>query len=76
MLLQSYSTANTTSTIKFVRELLAQDPQSKILLIWGRSESSLFRAEFREFLAQINQGDDWKTSLSPLRAIRAEGKPN
>lgn len=59
MFLQSYATADTTSTIKFVQELIAQDPQSKILFIWDGA-SHHRSAEFREFLAQMNQGDDWK----------------
>ena len=59
MFLQSYSTANTTSTIKFIRELLAQDPNSKILVIWDGA-SHHRSEEFRAFLTQINQEDDWK----------------
>jgi transposase len=59
MFLQSYRTADTTSTIKFIQELLAQDPNSKILLIWDGA--SHHRSEkLRDFLAQVNQKHDWK----------------
>ena len=38
MFLQSYAITDTTSTIKFVQDLIAQDPQSKILFIWDGAQ--------------------------------------
>ena len=38
MFLQSKSTANTTSTIEFVRYLQTQSPEAKILLIWDGAQ--------------------------------------
>ena len=52
-------TANTASTIKFVEYLQAQAPNTKLALIWDGA--SYHRSEeFREFLAQVNQGEDWQ----------------
>ena len=59
MFLQSYLTASATSIIEFVRELLAQDPDSKILLLWD-GESHHCPQEFRDSLVKVNQRDDWK----------------
>ena len=58
MTLRSHSTANTTSTIEFVKELQSQDPKAKIVLIWDGA-SHHRSTEFRDFLTQTNQGDDW-----------------
>jgi transposase len=52
-------TANTASTIKLVKHLQAQDPNTKLALIWDGA-SYHRSAEFREFLAQVNQGEDWQ----------------
>lgn len=59
MFLNSYSTANTSSTIKFIQYLQTQNPEVKILLIWDGA-SHHRSEEFRDFLAQVNQGEDWK----------------
>lgn len=59
MFVDSQTTANTSSTIKFVKYLQAQNPGAKIVLIWDGA--SYHRSqEFRDFLSQVNQGEDWK----------------
>ena len=57
MILRSYKSANTESTIKFVKELQSQNPNTKIVLIWDGASHHRSR-EFRDFLAQNNQGQE------------------
>ena len=58
MILRSYKSANTSSTIEFVKELQSQDPEAKIVLIWDGASHHRSQ-EFRDFLAQTNQGEEW-----------------
>ena len=58
MTLRSYKSANTLSTIQFVQELQSQNPEAKIVLIWDGA-SHHRSIEFRDFLAQTNQGQEW-----------------
>ena len=80
MLLSSYSTANSNSTIKFVKQIQGQNPDVKLVLVWDGA--SYHRSqEFREFLNQVNQGDDWQVHclrFAPQRGradrrLRAQG---
>lgn len=59
LILLPAQTANTASTIKFIEHLQAQDPKAKLALIWDGA--SYHRSqELREFLAQVNQEDNWQ----------------
>ena len=59
MFLSSYRTANSSSTIEFVRHIQAQNRGVKLVLIWDGA--SYHRSqEFRDFLAEVNYGDDWQ----------------
>ena len=59
MFLSTSRTANSTSTIEFVQQIQAQNPGVKLVLVWDGA--SYHRSqEFRDFLAQVNQGDDWQ----------------
>ena len=70
----SYSTANSSSTIKFVEHLQAQNPQTKIVLIWDGA--SYHRSEeFRNFLTQVNQGQDWKIHCLRFAPYAPEENP-
>ena len=56
--LTSYSKANTSSTIEFVKQLQSQNPKAKIVLIWDGASHHRSQ-EFRDFLARTNQGKEW-----------------
>ena len=73
MILRSYKSANTRSTIEFVRELQSQNPKIKIVLIWDGA-SHHRSGEFRDFLAQNNQGQEW--NLHCLRFARYAPEEN
>ncbi len=74
MILRSYSTANTKSTIEFVKELQSQNPESKIALIWDGASHHRCR-EFRDFLAQNNQGQEWNVHCLRFARQRVAGVP-
>ena len=74
MTLSSYSTANTTSTIKFVKELQSQDPEAKIVLIWDGASHHRSQ-EFRDFLAQTNQGKEWNVHCLRFAPYAPEENP-
>ena len=57
MILRSYKSANTSSTIEFVKELQSQDPEAKIVLIWDGASHHRSQ-KFRDFLAQTNQREE------------------
>ena len=59
MFLSSCSTANSSSTIEFVKQIQAQNPGVRLVLVWDGA--SYHRSqEFRDFLAQVNQKDNWQ----------------
>ena len=58
MILRSYSKANSSSTIEFVKEIQSQNSEAKIVLIWDGASHHRSQ-EFRNFLAQVNQGKEW-----------------
>ncbi len=74
MFLSSCSTANSTSTIEFVQQIQAQNPGVKLVLVWDGA--SYHRSqEFRDFLAQVNQGDDWQIHCLRFARQRVAGVP-
>ena len=59
MFLSSCSTANSSSTIEFVKQIQAQNPGVRLVLVWDGA--SYHRSqEFRDFLAQVNQKGNWQ----------------
>ena len=57
--LTAAKTANSESTIEFVKALKAQGGTAKMVLIWdGASYHRSY--EFRQYLEQVNQGEDWQ----------------
>lgn len=74
MTLRSYSTGNTKSTIEFIQELQSQEPKAKIVLIWDGA--SYHRSqEFRDFLAQVNQGENWNVHCLRFAPYAPEENP-
>ncbi|AFY69204.1 transposase [Thalassoporum mexicanum PCC 7367] len=59
LILQSYQSANSSSTIEFVKHLHDISAGAKILLVWDGASYHRSQA-FRDFLTQINQGQDWQ----------------
>lgn len=58
-IISSKKKAETTTTIDFVKQLLAKNEGKKIVLIWDGA--SYHRSEeWRQFLSEINGGKDWK----------------
>lgn len=74
MFLCSYKTANSSSTIEFVKYLQAQNPKAKIVLIWDGA-SHHRSEEFRDFLAQVNQGEDWNIHCLRFAPYAPEENP-
>ena len=74
MILRSYKSANTRSTIEFVRELQSQNPKIKIVLIWDGA-SHHRSGEFRDFLAQNNQGQEWNLHCLRFAPYAPEENP-
>ena len=74
MILRSYSIANSSSTIEFVKELQSQDPEAKIALIWDGASHHRSR-EFRNFLAQTNRGQEWNVHCLRFARQRVAGVP-
>ena len=73
MVLSSYKSANTSSTIEFVRELQSQDPEAKIVLIWDGASHHRSK-KFRNFLTQINRDREWNIHF--LRFVPYAPKEN
>lgn len=85
-LVQSYEKGNSENTIKFIKYLLSQNPQSRIALIWDGA--SYHRSqELKEYLESVNQGkpeSQWKVTCirfapncprqNPMEDIWLEGK--
>ena len=74
MTLRSYKSANTSSTIEFIKELQSQDPEAKIALIWDGASHHRSR-EFRDFLAQANQGQEWNIHCLRFAPYAPEENP-
>ena len=74
MFLRSYTTANSSSTVKFVRDLQTQNPEAKIVLIWDGASHHRSQ-EFRDFLAQVNQGKDWNVHCLRFAPYAPEENP-
>ena len=74
MILSSYSTANTKSTIKFVKELQSQHREAKIVLIWDGASHHRSQ-EFRNFLARANTGEEWNVHCLRFARQRVAGVP-
>jgi transposase len=64
---KEYPQGNTENTIKFVSQLIRENPQQKLVIIWDGA--SYHRSqEWREYLDQINQGKPEEAWL--VRCIR------
>ena len=74
MLLTSYSKANTSSTIEFIKQLQFQNPKAKIVLIWDGASHHRSQ-EFRDFLAQTNQGEEWNVHCLRFAPYAPEENP-
>ena len=72
--LRPYQTANSSSTIEFIKHLQAQNLGVKLVLLWD--EASYHRSqEFRDFLAQVNQGEDWQVHCLRFAPYAPEENP-
>jgi len=74
VILKSAKTANSESTIEFVKYLIAQSGEAKIVLIWDGA--SYHRSQdFRDYLSEVNQGDDWKIHCLRFAPYAPEENP-
>ena len=74
MLLSPYQNPNSSSTIKFVEYLQAQTPEAKLVLVWDGA--SYHRSQqFRNFLSQVNQGENWKVHCLKLPPYAPQENP-
>lgn len=64
---KEYAQGNTENTIKFVRELIKENKNKKLVIIWDGATYHRSQ-EWREYLDQINQGKKEKEWL--IRCIR------
>lgn len=67
-------TANSESTIEFVKALKAQSGTAKLVLIWDGA-SYHRSSEFRQYLEQVNQGNDWQIHCLRLAPYAPETNP-
>lgn len=66
--------ADTKATIAFVKKLLALNEGKKIVLIWDGA--SYHRSEeWKEFLTEINSGEDWKIHCLRFAPYAPEENP-
>lgn len=74
VILKPCQTANSASTIEFIQHLQSQSPETKLVLVWDGASYHCLRA-FRNFLAQINQGQDWKIHCLKFAPYAPEENP-
>ena len=74
MILRSYKSANTKSTIEFIQELKSQNQESKIVVIWDGASHHRSR-DFRDFLAQNNQQQEWNIHCLRFAPYAPEENP-
>lgn len=74
VVLTSAQWANSASTIEFIKELQAQNLGAKLALIWDGA--SYHRSqELRNFLAEVNQGEDWQVHCLRFAPYAPEENP-
>lgn len=52
---QEYEAGNSENTIRFIKQLYAQTPESRVLIIWDGASYHKSK-EFKQYLSQVNQG--------------------
>ena len=74
MTLQATKTANSESTINFVKRLKAQCGEAKLVLIWDGASYHRSK-DFRHYLESVNGGDDWQIHCLRLAPYAPETNP-
>lgn len=74
VILKGAKTANSESTIEFVKFLKAQSGDTKMVLIWDGASYHRSQA-FRDYLGEVNQGDDWQIHCLRFAPYAPEENP-
>jgi putative transposase len=74
MTLSAAKTANSESTIEFVKRLKAKSGDAKLVLIWDGASYHRSK-DFRQYLEQVNEGDDWQIHCLRLAPYAPETNP-
>jgi transposase len=74
MTLSAAKTANSESTIEFVKRLKAHSGDAKLVLIWDGASYHRSK-DFRQYLEQVNEGDDWQIHCLRLAPYAPETNP-
>lgn len=77
MIVQEYPQGNTENTLKFIKHLREQNVQAQIVIIWDGAKYH-HSQEFRDYLAEINQGkleEEWLVKCIRLAPNAPEQNP-